>query len=57
MDICIEEWEAKLEKLNLEYGEVVSPKVRLAILYGMLPREVQEKVLDRLPHTMDKYSR
>ena len=22
-------------------------KVRLAILYGMLPREIQEKVLDR----------
>ena len=47
IDICIEEWESKLEKLNLEYGEVVSPKVRLAILYGMLPREVQERVLDR----------
>ena len=47
MDICIEEWEAKLEKLGLEYGEVLTSKVRLAVLYGMLPREVQEKVLDK----------
>ena len=47
MDICIEEWEARLGKLNLEYGEVLTSKVRLPLLYGMLPREVQEKVLDR----------
>ena len=47
MDICIEEWESKLEQLNLEYGEVLSSKLRLAVLYGMLPMEVKEKVLDR----------
>ena len=47
MDICIEEWESKLEKLSLEYGVVLSSKVRLAVLYGMLPLEDQEEVLDR----------
>ena len=47
LDAQVEEWEAKLDRLSVEYGEAVSAKVRLAILYGMLPREIQEKVLDR----------
>ena len=47
LDAQVEEWEARLDRLSVEYGEAVSAKVRLAILYGMLPREIQEKVLDR----------
>ena len=37
----------KLEKLATEYGETISSKVKLAILYGMMPREVQERLLDK----------
>ena len=47
LDTQLEEWEGKLERLHIDYGEVVSNKVRLAILYSMLPREIHERMLDR----------
>ena len=47
LDVQIEDWESRMERLSVEYSEHVSGKVRLAILYGMLPREIQEKMLDR----------
>ena len=47
IDICVDEWQCKLQKLAAEYGETLSSRVKLAILYGMLPREVQEKLLDK----------
>ena len=47
MDIQLEEWEAKMERLTVEYSEHISGKVKLAILYGVLPQEVQEKMLDK----------
>ena len=43
----MEEWQGRLEKLATEYGETISSKVKLAILYGMMPREVQERLLDK----------
>ena len=45
IDVALEEWETKIERLSVEYGETISGKVKLAILYGILPREVQEKML------------
>ena len=47
IDIQVEEWQSKLEKLAAEYGETISSRVKLAILYRMMPREVQEKLLDK----------
>ena len=46
IDVGVEEWQSKLEKLAAEYGETLSSKVKLGVLYGMVPREVQEKLLD-----------
>ena len=47
IDVGVEEWQSKLEKLAAECGETLSSKVKLAVLYGMVPREVQEKLLDK----------
>ena len=46
-DIQIEEWETKMESLAIEYSEHVSGKVKLAVLYGMLPQAIQERMLDK----------
>jgi cellular nucleic acid-binding protein len=45
-DIEIENWEDKMSKLNTEYGQELSSKMKVAVLYSMLPKELQEKVLD-----------
>ena len=34
-------------KLLIEHGESFSNKVKHAILYGMLPKEIQERALDK----------
>ena len=47
IDVCVEEWQSKLEKLAAEYRETISSKVKLAIFHGMLPQEIQEKLLDK----------
>ena len=38
MDMAIEAWEDKISKLATEYGEQLSNKVKLAAMYGMLPK-------------------
>jgi hypothetical protein len=45
-DTEIESWEDKMSKLNTEYGQEVSGKVKVAVLYTMSPKDLQEKVLD-----------
>ena len=52
-DTMIDAWEDKMVKLNLEYGEVVSAKMRVAVLYAMLPKDLQEKVLDKCAVSWD----
>ena len=46
-DVAIELWEDKLVKLDIEYGETLSSKMKVAVLYAMLPKDLQEKVLDK----------
>ena len=46
-DIAIEAWEDKVTKLGIEYGEEISAKMKVAVLYAMLPKDLQEKVLDK----------
>ena len=53
-DIAIDVWEDKIAKLSIEYGETVSYKVRVAVLYGMLPKDLQERVLDKCAVSWDK---
>ncbi len=46
-DIAIDVWEDKIAKLSIEYGENVSNKVKAAVLYSMLPKDLQERVLGK----------
>ena len=45
-DQYLDEWEDKLVKLGNEYGQELTAKVRVAVLYGMMPKDLQEKILD-----------
>ena len=45
-DVEIETWEDRMAKLSTEYGQEVSGKMKVAVLYSMLPKDLQEKVLD-----------
>ena len=46
-DVAIDLWEDKLVKLDIEYGETLSSKMKVAVLYAMLPKDLQERVLDK----------
>lgn len=46
-DMLIDDWEDRVAKLNTEYGEGISAKMKVAVLYAMLPKDLQERVLDR----------
>jgi hypothetical protein len=45
-DLEIEQWEDAMTRLNIEYDQEISAKMKVAVLYSMLPKELQEKVLD-----------
>ena len=45
-DQYLDEWEDKLVKLGNEYGQELTAKVKVAVLYGMMPKDLQEKILD-----------
>ena len=53
-DVMIDLWEDKVSKLMIEYNEQLSNKVKLAALYGMLPKDFQEKVLDKCSVNWDQ---
>ena len=52
-DVAIETWEDKLAKLQAEYGENLTYKLRLAVMYSMLPKDLQERVLDKCAISWD----
>ena len=43
----IHKWEAKEALLRSRFDEVMSDKLKLAIMVGMLPKEYQEMVLQK----------
>ena len=43
----IDAWEDKMAKLSAKYGEVISAKMKVAVLHAMLPKDLQERVLDK----------
>ena len=45
-DVEIEQWEDAMTRLNIEYDQEISAKMKVAVLYSMLPKDLQEKVLD-----------
>ena len=46
VDSILDEWDDKLAKLRTEYSQDLTNKMKVAVLYSMLPRDMQEKVLD-----------
>eukprot|EP00974_Lingulodinium_polyedra_P013825 1340590-Lingulodinium_polyedra.AAC.1 len=36
-----------MAKLSAEYNEEISAKMKVAVFYSMLPKDLQEKVLDK----------
>ena len=55
-DHCLDEWEDKLVKLTTEYGQALTAKVKVAVLYGMMPKDLQEKILDECAVNWDETS-
>ena len=53
-DVAIEMWDDKLVKLSTEYGEKLSDKLKVAVLYGMLPKDLQERALDKCAINWDQ---
>jgi hypothetical protein len=45
-DAMLDEWDDKLAKLRTEYSQDLTSKMKVAVLYSMLPKDLQEKVLD-----------
>ena len=53
-DQTLDEWEDKLVKLGTEYGQELTAKVKVAVLYGMMPKDLQDKVLDECAVNWDE---
>jgi hypothetical protein len=53
-DHSLDEWEDKLVKLTTEYGQALTAKVKVAVLYGMMPKDLQEKILDECAVNWDQ---
>ena len=45
-DQVLDEWDDKLVKLQTEYGQTLTNKMKVAVLYSMMPKDMQEKILD-----------
>ena len=43
----IDSWEEKVVKMKIEYLEEISPRMKIALLYAMLPKELQDRILDK----------
>ena len=40
---AIEKWEMRVREWETHYGEVISEKIKLAVLVGMGPKEMQDE--------------
>lgn len=50
----IEQWEDRMVKLSSEYGQELSAKMKVAVLYSMLPKDLQERVIDECAVNWDE---
>ena len=50
----IEQWEDRVAKLHSEYGQDLSAKMKVAVLYSMLPKDLQERVIDECAVNWDE---
>ena len=44
LERAVEEWEIKVGKLRVEFNEEFSDNVKVAIITGMIPRDLQDMV-------------
>ena len=54
MPTVLENWEIKVKEWESEYGEVISEKIKVALIIGMAPKEFQDEVY-RLDEKDPKY--
>lgn len=47
VESAIDDWEDKITKLENDFGEKLSFPMRIATLYGMVPKEMQDRLLDK----------
>jgi hypothetical protein len=45
-DMILDEWDEKLAKLRTQYSQDLTNKMKVALMYSMLPKDLQEKVFD-----------
>jgi hypothetical protein len=45
-DQVLDEWDDKLVKLQTEYGQNLTNKMKVAVLYSMMPKDMQQKIID-----------
>ena len=50
------DWEVKVAKLKTEYGQHLNDKMKVAVLYGMMQKELQEKIADSCAVSWDSTS-
>ena len=50
----VDSWEDRMAKLSTEYGQILSAKMKVAVLYTMLLKDLQEKVLDECAVNWDE---
>ena len=55
-DHIMDEWETKVGKLSTEYGQHLTSKIKVAVLYGMMPKDMQERVSDACAVSWDQTS-
>ena len=55
-DHALDEWEHKLAKLHTEYGQRLTSKMKVAVMYAMMPRDLQERITDACAVSWDQTS-
>ena len=53
-DQTLDEWKDKLVKLGAEYGQELTAKMKVAVLSGMMPKDLQDNVLDECAVNWDE---
>ena len=53
-DIEQESWEDRMAALSMEYGQVLSANMKVEVLCALLPKDLQEKVLDECAVNWDE---
>ena len=53
-DYALDDWEDKIAKMHAEYGQRLTSRMKVAVMYSMMPRELQERISDACAVSWDK---